>query len=93
MQFTIKIRDGDVGRGLCGTCRESQIMIDHRAREIAICRSMGMTPFVVRAPVRHCNSYTAVNQMMEYEAKEIAWLLEKKGKTVGFVPPTKKKDD
>ena len=93
MRFTFKFRDGEVGRGLCGTCRESQIMIDGQGRETALCHSIGMSPFVVRRAIHQCSSYTAVNQMTEYEAKEIAWLLETKGKVVGFVPPKKKADN
>lgn len=91
MKFNIR---GERGRNLCLSCVEAHITTDVRGDREIFCRAVRYAQHI-RVPVVVCSGYQEIGKMQKHEAAQLGWVLEvKKGKIVGFRPPTQKdKDD
>lgn len=86
----IRIREG-VSRGLCGTCQNAHITHDFDGKEVVMCHAI--RAYTVTRPVAECSDHLSKNQMTDWEAKQIGWILESKnGRVIGFKAPSKKDD-
>ena len=87
MRLRMHVKEG-VARGLCGTCEESQIMRDETGKEHAFCGQHHSGQFPIPGVITECNKYKKLNQMTEWEAKQIGWIIEiHPGRAAGFGMP------
>ena len=77
-----------VARGLCGSCRNSQIRTHDNGESLVECGQFYEHVHKVTRPVKECSEYLAKNAATEREMRETAWIIEvKKGKNIGFISP------
>lgn len=96
MSFNIKGDKTKSDKRLCDSCTSSIIMEGpQQGQEKVYCgrvNDFGTTE--IKFPVVKCNRYTSMNEMSDWEAKQIGWVIEvKAGKFIGFKPPKKEYED
>lgn len=84
-----------LGRGLCATCREAQVIETDNHEIVTLCHAWGGEPPRIERTVVRCTDYDVRGAMNKHELEKIAWVVrtDKTGKSIGFTPPVKKNDD
>jgi hypothetical protein len=93
----IKIQGGTgklTNSSLCRSCSFGHIFSTHEG-EVVRCHVVSFNVVRMTKDVLECNQYRNAALPSLYQMEEIAWTLNtnKGGKTIGFEPPKKKKDD
>ena len=94
--MSFKILDGTrPDKRLCDSCDYGHVIKGpQQGQEKVYCTNRGLERLHVPFPVVECSDFCKKNQMTEYEAKQIGWVLEVSGgKTLGFKPPKKEYPD
>ena len=87
--IALRVQNGTVSsRGnLCLSCRCCQRRVSAiNGREEIRCDALQNSP-VVRGPVAQCNRYLQQGSLTLYEMRDIAWVIEARGKQIGFLSP------
>ena len=90
MKFTLQPNKIDVG--LCSDCKNATVYVPKRGNPTVHCTAMRAK--YIPGGVTDCNVYTEKGVMEMWEMRELAWVLEttKRGKLIGFKPPSKDDD-
>lgn len=82
--------------GICGTCRNAQVMETRRGETIVMCTAMRSVSSVMRVtiPLVFCSAHEDKNTPTSWDMEKIAWTLstDTKGRVVGFTAPKKRED-
>lgn len=94
--MSIRVKVQPTAVGLCATCRESMVTEYANGTSTTLCYYYGGNPPIrIVAPVVRCNQYDKKGALNNFEMEKIAWTVrtDSSGKSIGFAPPKKDKDD
>lgn len=89
----IKIRGGTAESGnLCETCQHFKSCTFQNGNKYCVCTNYGFTQGIrlpLKGDVASCDGYTPKGHVSLHQLKEMAWVIENKGRQIGFSRPGK----